>query len=227
MAKDPAFLFYPGDWISGTMYFTFEQKGAYFELLMLQFNMGRFREENAKHILNSNFDTLWPVLKVKFRFENGVYWNEKLEFEKEKRKSFCNSRKENKLSTYDKSYYATYDKTSDEHMMLHMENENIIDNKVIKEISIEPRAKKFVPPTLSEVQQYFADNLYSENSAIAAHEYYTERNWHDKEGTPVINWKMKCRTNWFKEKDKIDPPPVNCDTEEFRKLFGKPRLPFS
>ena len=35
MAKDPAFLFYPGDWIGGTMGMTFEEKGAYMEILMM------------------------------------------------------------------------------------------------------------------------------------------------------------------------------------------------
>jgi uncharacterized protein YdaU (DUF1376 family) len=38
MAKDPAFLFYPTDWLGGTMGMTFEQKGAYMNFLMLQFN---------------------------------------------------------------------------------------------------------------------------------------------------------------------------------------------
>ena len=27
MAKDPAFLFYPGDWLGGTMGMTLEEKG--------------------------------------------------------------------------------------------------------------------------------------------------------------------------------------------------------
>jgi uncharacterized protein YdaU (DUF1376 family) len=40
MAKDPAFLFYPNDWIGGTMGMTFEEKGAYMEILMMQFNRG-------------------------------------------------------------------------------------------------------------------------------------------------------------------------------------------
>jgi len=129
MAKDPAFLFYPGDWISGTMYLTFEQKGAYFELLMLQFNIGRFDEDNVRHILNSHFDKLWPVIKSKFKFDGVKYYNERLEFEKEKRKSFCISRRENKVKTYDNTsvhtYDTSYDETSVEHMLLHMENENI------------------------------------------------------------------------------------------------------
>jgi len=37
MAKDPAFLFYPGDWQLGTMHLTLLEKGCYMELLVLQF----------------------------------------------------------------------------------------------------------------------------------------------------------------------------------------------
>ncbi|MHA2039809.1 MAG: hypothetical protein ACW98X_25615, partial [Promethearchaeota archaeon] len=40
MAKDPAFLFYPGDWLGGTMLFSRAHKGAYMDLLMAQFNNG-------------------------------------------------------------------------------------------------------------------------------------------------------------------------------------------
>lgn len=36
MTKSPAFLFYPGDWLGGTLGMTLEEKGAYMELLILQ-----------------------------------------------------------------------------------------------------------------------------------------------------------------------------------------------
>ena len=40
MSKDPAFLFYPGDWLGGTMLMTRHHKGAYMDLLMAQYNNG-------------------------------------------------------------------------------------------------------------------------------------------------------------------------------------------
>ncbi len=42
--KDPAFLFYPADFVNGTQYFTLEEKGAYIQLLLLQFNEGKVTE---------------------------------------------------------------------------------------------------------------------------------------------------------------------------------------
>jgi uncharacterized protein YdaU (DUF1376 family) len=50
MAKDPAFLFYPNDYIGGTMGMTFEEKGAYIELLMLQFNRGHMDGHMIGHM---------------------------------------------------------------------------------------------------------------------------------------------------------------------------------
>ena len=82
MAKDPAFLFYPGDWLGGTMGMTFEQKGCYFELLMLQFNLGRFNEQQARHTLGASYDAAWQLVKSKFKTDGIFYWNEKLDAEK-------------------------------------------------------------------------------------------------------------------------------------------------
>jgi predicted GIY-YIG superfamily endonuclease len=97
MAKDPAFLFYPGDWIMGTFGMSFEQKGAYIELLMVQFNAGYFTDEDAKVVLNVRYNDVWPAIKRKF-IRNGVgYYNERLRAEVEKRKNFTASRRASRL----------------------------------------------------------------------------------------------------------------------------------
>ena len=86
-SKDPAFLFYPGDWLGGTLTFTRPHKGAYMDLLMAQFNSGHLSVEDIKVILKEDFETMWE-LKLKSKFitdENGLYYNERLEVEKEKR----------------------------------------------------------------------------------------------------------------------------------------------
>ena len=58
MAKDPAFLFYPNDYMGGTLGMTLEEKGAYMELLILQFNKGHFTIDQAKKLLNGSFERL-------------------------------------------------------------------------------------------------------------------------------------------------------------------------
>jgi hypothetical protein len=117
MAKDPAFLFYPGDWSLGTMHLTLLQKGCYMELLVLQFAKDKFTEAQAKHMLGSSFDLAWPSLREKFRTDGTYYWNERLKLEKEKRKKFTDSRRNN--GSIRKSVKKNY-----EHMVEHMEDEN-------------------------------------------------------------------------------------------------------
>ena len=75
MAKDPAFLFYPGDWLGGTIGMTLEEKGAYLELLILQFNRGHM----TSHMVGQVVGQLWVNVKDKFvQDENGLWYNERL-----------------------------------------------------------------------------------------------------------------------------------------------------
>jgi len=121
MAKDPAFLFYPNDYIGGTMGMTFEEKGAYIELLMLQFNRGHM----DGHMIGHCVGQIWERIKCKFiQDEQGLWYNERLDVEKSKRKAFSESRRNNI-------------KGNNQHMISHMtthmedENVNVIEDKNI------------------------------------------------------------------------------------------------
>lgn len=97
MAKDPAFLFYPGDWLGGTITFLRSHKGAYMDLLMAQFNVGHMSLDDIKSVLGADYDTMWDQkLKLKFKIDkNGKYFNEKLDNEVTRRRKFTASRRRN------------------------------------------------------------------------------------------------------------------------------------
>ena len=98
MGKDPAFLFYVGDFNEGTQDFTNEEVGTYLRLLLFQFSQGHLPLGRIKRKLNSDFDKLWPILSSKFiEDDNGNYYNERLQEEQIKRMKFCESRRVNKL----------------------------------------------------------------------------------------------------------------------------------
>jgi uncharacterized protein YdaU (DUF1376 family) len=127
MAKDPAFLFFPNDYIGGTMGMSFEEKGAYIELLMMQFNRGHMTE----HMIRQTVGQLWDTIKVKFiQDEKGLYYNKRLEEEQIKRKEFTNSRRNNLLGNnqHTKKAHKNTDKEghvtehTEGHMSKHMEN---------------------------------------------------------------------------------------------------------
>lgn len=67
----------------------------------------------------------------------------------------------------------------------------------------ERKGKEFAPPSLDDVKNYFKENGYKEEIAIKAFNHYAVANWHDSQGSPVLNWKQKIQTNWFEDKNKI------------------------
>lgn len=118
MAKDPAFLFYPNDWIGGTMGMTFEEKGAYMELLMMQFNRGHMEG----HMIGQVVGQMWDKIKTKFvQDAEGKWYNVRLEEEQIKRKSFTDSRKNNLTG---QNQYTKKKGHKKGHMTSHMEDEN-------------------------------------------------------------------------------------------------------
>ena len=114
MTKDPAFLFYPGDWLGGTLGMTLEEKGAYLELLICQFNSGHM----TSHMVGRMVGQVFGQIQDKFKKdENGLWYNKRLDIEIEKRNSFINSRKNNLKG------FNQYKKNGG-HMEGHMEDEN-------------------------------------------------------------------------------------------------------
>jgi len=121
MAQDPAFLFYPNDWLGGTMGMSFEEQGAYLSLLLMQFNRGHMTEHMIRHTVGH----LWDKIKDKFSVDdNGLYYNKRLKFEHEKRQNYSKSRANNKkgLNQHTKK---------EGHMTSHMENENINEDETV------------------------------------------------------------------------------------------------
>jgi len=124
MAKDPAFLFYPNDYIGGTMGMTFEEKGAYIEILMLQFNRGHM----TSHMIGQLVGQLWESIKCKFvQDEQGLWYNIRLDQEKDKRMSFTQSRRNN---------IKGLNQHTIGHMTSHMEDENEDVNRNINKVKI-------------------------------------------------------------------------------------------
>ena len=119
MSKDPAFLFYPNDYLGGTMGMTFEEKGAYIELLMLQFNRGHMTE----HMIGHTVGQLWKNIKDKFiQDPTGLWYNVRLDEEKSKRMAFTQSRRNNIKGVNQHTLG---------HMTSHMENVIVNEDKNI------------------------------------------------------------------------------------------------
>lgn len=116
--KDPAFLFYSSDFLTGTMFMTDEQVGKYIRLMCAQHQKGRLTEKDMLHICKSYDEDIFSKFT---KDQDGKFYSERLELEIEKRKNFCKSRRGNRLGKKkDKNTSLTHEK----HMSTHMENEN-------------------------------------------------------------------------------------------------------
>ena len=106
MSKDPAFLFYPNDYLGGTM-------------CMLQFNRGHMTE----HMIGHTVGQLWKNIKDKFiQDPTGLWYNVRLDEEKSKRMAFTQSRRNNIKGVNQHTLG---------HMTSHMDNVNVNEDKNI------------------------------------------------------------------------------------------------
>ncbi|NTW31593.1 MAG: helix-turn-helix domain-containing protein [Bacteroidetes bacterium] len=79
------------------------------------------------------------------------------------------------------------------------------------------KRKKFIPPLLQEVKDFFKEKGVSEELAIRAYDHYNLANWHDSNDNPVHNWRQKMNTVWCTEKNKHPP---NNPREQINTMWG-------
>ena len=130
--KDPAFLFYSNDFLTGTFLMTDEQIGRYIKLLCLQHQKGHLKEKDMLNICKEYDEDIFSKF---IQDEQGNYYNKRLEEEAEKRNKFTESRRNNLKKSHMKSHM-------EKHMNSHMENENENINENINEIENENKIVK-------------------------------------------------------------------------------------
>lgn len=92
--KDPAFLFYPADFLVGTMDMSDEEVGQYIRLMCRQHQKG--------HLPASVIERTSDEVQSKFiQDEDGKWYNKRLEKEIEKRAKYTASRRRNLESNKD------------------------------------------------------------------------------------------------------------------------------
>ena len=121
--KDPAFLFYSSDFLSGTMLMNNEEIGIYVKLLCLQHQQGHLKKEDIV-----NMGATERVLSKFKKDEKGNYYNERLEYEANKRKAYSESRRNNRKKKEEQETYEEDMKNICNSYEEHMENENINKN---------------------------------------------------------------------------------------------------
>jgi hypothetical protein len=186
MAKDPAFLFYSSDFLSGVMDLDMEERGQYITLLCAQHQKGPLSEKTIRLLVGS------ISLSVLAKFQQndiGLFFNARLSIEIENRIAFTESRKINgskggrpKKETYEKPSGYALAKASENLP----ENENENRNTDLIDIEIKEENQKFQSLKKSESIEdrklKFAETLkpfiekYGREFLIEFYNYWTEPN---------------------------------------------------
>ena len=98
MAKDPAFLFYTQDFLTGTMFMSNEQTGIYIKLLCAQHQHGGIIDKTAfENVINGD-----SIIRSKFIEVDDGFYNKRLFDEMLKRKKKSSSLSANALIRWEK-----------------------------------------------------------------------------------------------------------------------------
>jgi hypothetical protein len=131
MAKDPAFLFYSSDFLSGVSDLTMEERGQYITLLCLQHQKGHLSEKLIQISLgNATADVM-----AKFKKDGaGLFFSNRLDIEIEKRRLHTEKQRERATKGWEKRR-SQIDATANAMALpLENENENENENKDVIEI---------------------------------------------------------------------------------------------
>ena len=137
--KDPAIIFYTSDFLMGVSNLTMEERGQYITLLCLEHQQGHL----SKKIIDLNISNVSQDVLEKFNIdEEGKYYNERLEYEINKRSKFIEHQIENgkkggrpKKPKENPKETQTITQIKAKQKPLENENEieNIIDNVIVNE----------------------------------------------------------------------------------------------
>ena len=195
MAKDPAFLFYSNDFLSGTFTMSDEQVGKYIRLLCLQHQKYELSEKDMLNICKSYDEDIY----CKFTVIAGKYFNERLRNEAERRKAYSLSRKENRESTKNSLKVKKEQKNGkavSKSYVKHMETETETENRTKDK---DKRAGKKI--LFSETEYYndfpkFKEKFLTEKYKQYDAEHYFEavKNWSDGKGEKRIDWIAVARS---------------------------------
>lgn len=127
MAKDPAFLFYSSDFLSGTFTMSNEQIGIYIKLLCFQHQKGIITEKDMLKICNGYDEDII----AKFQKNELGYYNARLKEEADKRSAYSESRRKNKMKKDITEHTDNISTTYVTHMENENEDEDIIENTIV------------------------------------------------------------------------------------------------
>lgn len=99
--------------------------------------------------------------------------------------------------------------------------------RVLELIMAGKKKSTFKAPSQAEFNEYVLSKGYNLILAEKAYKHYADHKWIDSKGSPVVNWKQKVSTNWFRDEYKVvkkevyNQPVRICNFTPDMSLFSK------
>jgi hypothetical protein len=163
-----------------------EQVGKFIRLICAQHQKGRLNEKDMLKICGTHDEDIFSKFT---QDSDGLYYNERLEQEVNKRKAYSESRRNNRKKKEDMNNISlSYVK--------HMENENENIN-----VNSNVKSKRFVKPTIDEIALYMEERNMN-NVSQKFYDFYESKGWMIGKNK-MKDWKASVRT-WEDKNKKND-----------------------
>lgn len=207
MAKDPAFLFYPIEFLAECFGLTESEIGTFLIALIEQFKYGHLSSFDLMKVVNGNE----KIIK-KFTEDNeGSFYNKWLQIKIDERKAYSESRRKNRMG----EHILSHDNISLDNLTkndIEDEDENININKDINKDKDGKKQKNFIPPTVDEVKQYIKEINYTDIDPSKWWNFYESKGWMIGKNK-MKNWRSAVAT-WHNDKELGQPVQKNTWVEK-------------
>ena len=200
MAKKPSISFYTSDFITQTMFLSFEDKGKLIMLYCLQHQHGHLSKEQMESVCGNLSTSILNFFQLD---AEGKYFNEQIENSMIERDNFIKRQKEksNKRWKKDATEYPTeYPTEHSVGMPLEDEDEKEEEIEDVKEKDkkgnkvVRKKGKIFVKPTKEEILEFAKTEQLRTDIVDKWFNHYESNGW--KVGqNPMKDWKASYR-NW-------------------------------
>jgi hypothetical protein len=181
MSKDPAFLFYPGDYLRDTQCLSEPVQVAYDRIMCEHMRNICISQKTFDFFTKRLSEDQKTELKMVLSLMNGGYCIEWVYRSLIKRRDYSNSRSKNRRKSHD-NHMKSYDN--------HSENENV--NVIVTTKA--DKNKIFIAPTIDEVKAYFLEKG-TKIDPIAFFSHYEANGWVQGRNKPIKKWKA-CLATW-------------------------------
>jgi hypothetical protein len=168
MAKDPAVLWYTADFLIGTSDMTDEQVGKYTRLLCNQHQKGHLTKKQMMQICITRDDDIFSKFVID---EKGLYYNERMDLEINKRQKYSESRSRNRSGKTKTKDMENICNSYENHMVNENENINISNKSIKKDKVIRHKYGAYQNVLLSDEEHQKLNTEYGESKTNSMIEY--------------------------------------------------------